>query len=170
VAGLPSRPPDDLCRLVYESDGGDWRLSHDRRWYDVSRQGQDRSVLALRMIDGDQFISHCNVSLLPKRAPDKPVELAEFQADVERALGDRLGEFVEAGQFHSESDYRVFRVVAQGKVEDRPVRWTYYLLSAKDGRQAAMAFSVEGEHVERFGKADRELVAGFRFRPAVSRQ
>lgn len=165
VQGLPARSDAELCRLVYESPSGEWRLLHDRRWYDVSMAGQGRSALSLRMIDQGRFIAHCNVSPLPKRAAGRPVELAEFQADVERALGDRLEKFVEAGQSHSDADYRVYRVVAQGKVDDRPVRWTYYLITDRDGRQAALAFSVEGEHVERFGAADRELVEGFRFLP-----
>jgi len=167
LEALPARSSNELCRLVYESPGGNWRLLCDRRWYDVS--GQDRSTLALRMIDQGQYLAHCNVSLLPERPPEKPVALAEFQADVERALGDRFAEFVEAGQFHSDADYRVFRVVARGTVDDQPKLWTYYLVTARDGRQAALAFCVEGEQVERFGEADQELVRGFRFQPVKSR-
>jgi len=165
LQGLPLESTPELRQLFYESADGDWQLVRDRRWQNVSKKGQERSVLPLRMIDQGQYLAHCNVSLLPKRPAAKPVELAEFQADVERALGDRFGEFIEAGQFHSDADYRVYRVVALGKVDDRPVRWTYYLITDRDGRQAALAFSVEGEHVERFGEADRELVNGFRFLP-----
>jgi len=163
LEGLPLRSTPELRRLAYASVDGDWRLTHDRRWYDVSMKGEQRSVLSLRMIDQGQFIAHCNVSPLPKRAPEKPVGLAEFQADVERALGDRFEEFAEAGQSHSPADYRVYRVVALGKVDDRPVRWTYYLITDRDGRQVALAFSVEGDQIDRFGNADRELVEGFRF-------
>jgi len=163
LAGLPLESTSELRNLVLRPDDGRWQLIRDRRWQDVSSMGQSRTVVPLRLVDEGQFVAQCNLSQLPDESKKKPVTLEAYQADVERALGDQLEEFIEAGQSASSEDYRIYRVSARGKVEDRPVRWIHYLITERTGRQAALAFMIEGDMIERFDNADRDLLAGFRF-------
>jgi hypothetical protein len=64
-------------------------------------------------------------------------------------------------------------VVAQGEVSQVPICWHYYLVADEHGRQVALAFTVEQKLLERFGKADEELIRSFGFadpKPASAAQ
>ena len=156
---LPLSSTAELNRLTYKSAKG-WQLTHDRSWYVT---GDHSNLTILRMLDRGELVAQCNISTLPKLAPDKTVTLTEFQHDVQKALGKSFGEFVEAGQWAGEADYRVYRVVVRGEVSEVPIQWYYYLITDRHGRQAAPAFSVGADLVERFDEADRELVRSLRF-------
>lgn len=165
---LPLKPDADLRQLIYHSADGGWQLTCDRYWH-VYRDRKDLAIL--RMIDRGEFVSQCNASSLPKLAPGKEVTLADFQDDLKRALGENFGEFVEAGQRANEANYRVYRVVIQGKARvdtegkpaDLPMQWRYYLVTEEHGRQVVFAFTVESELVDQLNQADRKLVRLFRF-------
>jgi HAMP domain-containing protein len=157
---LPLKPTAELIQLSHTSTEGRWQITHDRRWY-VS--GDHRELAILRRIDRGEFIAQCNISALPKLEPGKQITLAEFQKDVQKALGESFGEFVQAGQWANERDYRVCRVVIGGEVSELPIQWNYYLVADKYGHQVAFAFTVEQKLAEGFGKADEELIRSFRF-------
>ncbi len=169
LEGLKLEPDAAAEQLTYRSDDGDWQLTHDRRWHVMYGDREDRVVL--RLVDRGELISQCNVSPLPKAAPGKGIALAEFQNDVQRALGDAFGEFVEAGQRANEANYREYRVVVRGtvrravdkKVLELPIQWNYYLVADEHGRQVAFTFSVETGLAEQLDRADRELLSAFRF-------
>jgi len=157
---ISAKPAAKLTQLAHESKDAQWRFTYDRCWYVTT----DRSELAvLRMLDRGEKVAQCNVSSLPTRPPDKLITLAEFQADVQRALGESFRRLVEAGQFANESDYRVYRVVAHGEVEKVPIQWNYYLLADRHGRQVVFAFTVEQKLLDRFKAADEKLLRNLRF-------
>ena len=54
-------------------------------------------------------------------------------------------DFVEAGQSEGPPGYRVCHVIVRGAVGDVPVHWHYYLVSDRQGHQAALAFTLEAE-------------------------
>ena len=160
LENLSLRPTAGLSQLSHASAESGWQVTHDRHWYVI---GDHRDLTILRRIDRGELIAQCNVSTLPKLAPGKQVSLTEFQEDVQKALGKSFGEFVEAGQWANEADYRVYRVVVRGKVSELPIQWNYYLVADEHGYQVAFAFTVEHKLVERFDKADDELIRSFRF-------
>jgi len=160
LRGIAAKPAAKLTQLAHESKNTQWRFTYDRCWYITT----DRSELTvLRMLDRGEKLAQCNVSSLPKRPPDKLITLAEFQADVQRALGESFRRLVEAGQFANESDYRVYRVVARGEVEEVPIQWNYYLLADRHGRQVVFAFTIEQKLLHRFRAADEKLIRNLRF-------
>ena len=160
LKGLDLTPTDESARLAFESQQGGWRFTHDRRWHVTA---DHPNLAVLRLLDRGELLAQCNVAPLAKRKPGKQVTLDEFQHDVQKALGESFGEFVRAGQFANGSDYRVFRVVVRGVVEQLPIAWRYYLVADKHGRQVVFAFTVEQSLIERFGKADENLIAALRF-------
>ncbi|MBN2475844.1 MAG: hypothetical protein JXB62_14625 [Pirellulales bacterium] len=157
---LSLQPTAALEPLSYQSAEGGWQLTHDRRWHLI---GENPDLAVLRMVDRGELIAQCNVSPLPKLAANKEVPLSAFQDDVRKALGESFGEFIEAAQWASDADHRIYRVVVQGKVAELPIQWHYYLVSDKHGRQVAFAFSVEGNLVDRLDDADQKLVDSLRF-------
>lgn len=169
LQGLTLEPNAARQQLVIASPEGTWQLTHDRHWHLF---GNRPKIAILRLIDRGELVAQCNLSPLDKLVAGQQVELATFQENVRRALGEDFGRFVEAGQRANDADYRVYRVAVDGVVQDDvakknvalPVRWIYYLVMDGQGRRTAFTFTVEAGLVEQFAKADIRLVDAFRFR------
>jgi hypothetical protein len=123
----------------------------------------------MRLVDDGVSAGQCNFTVLPRREADKLVSLEQFQEDVRQALGENFAEFVTAGQSVNGAGLRVLKVVAQGVVRDKsgdlPVRWTYYHLADRQGRQAALTFTVEQQRLDIFAESDKAIVESLRFVP-----
>lgn len=160
LAGLPLEPAEGLRRLAYESPGGAWQLTYDRCWY-LTTEHRDLSVL--RMLVRGELVAQCNLSPLAKLPAGRFPSIAQFQADVQRALGESFGQLVNAGESAGEAGYRVYKVVVRGEVSELPIQWRYYLVGDEQGRRAALVFTVEERLADRLADADRELVDSLRF-------
>jgi hypothetical protein len=171
LAAVDIEPTPQRSRLAFQSPQDRWEILCDRCWY---LNSDDRENALLKRIDQGSLAGQCNISSLPERDPDKLVSLEEFQEDVRRALGKSFGEFVEAKQSVDGSNHRVLRVVVQGvvhnKTTDAPIRWIYYHVADRGGRQVALTFTVEQERIEQFADADRAIVESLQFAEVATRE
>lgn len=135
-------------------------LIHDRRWHVTTHR---QRLVVLRLVDLGELLGQCNISKLPLAEGDSALELAKFRAQVEAALGEHFGRIEEASRATTESGMEILRIEAAGNVKEVPVTWIYYYLRQRDGRRAALVFTLQTDHYERFGGADHQLVANFRF-------
>jgi hypothetical protein len=165
LARLTLKPTPESTSLTYESPNGDWQCRHDRRWC-IYRQGPRSPVAVLRLVDRGMLAAQCNLASLADHEPGKLVSLAEFQADVRRALDKSFGEFVEASESSNAAQYRIYRVVVHGTSADLAMRWIYYLVAEPQGRQVALTFTVEQKLMDRFADADKPMVRSLRFAEA----
>ncbi len=154
---LSATPASTL--LAYRSGNG-WEFTNDRRWHVVE---DARDVAQLKLLDQGQVIAQCSVSPLPMRDPDKTFSLAEFQSDIQKALGDSFKKMVYGKQYTNAANHSGYRVVCRGTVEKVPMQWNYYYLADEHGRQVVFAFTVEQHLVEHLNKADEQLVRTLRF-------
>jgi hypothetical protein len=155
---LDATPGSTLLRL--ESTSGGFALLHARDW----QMMVDRhDVTVLRMIEQGELIAQCNISSLPDLTAGKRVQLPEFQADIEKALGKNFGQFVEASQQKNESGHRVLRALVSGLASELPIQWIYYHISDDAGRQTALVFTMDAKIVEKFAAADESIVGTFEF-------
>lgn len=159
VAKLPLKPTPELTQLAYESGKGGWKFQHDRRWFITH---DDANLADLRLLDRGELVAQCKVSSLPSATAGKEATLASFQEDIKHGLGKNFKQFIEAGQFGNEADYRIFRVVVDGVASELPIRWIYYLVADKHGHQVVFAFVLESRLQEMFAKADERLVSSVR--------
>lgn len=159
LAGLALDPSPELTRLAYLSPGGEMSLVFPRDWQIVNEDGQ---VAVLRLVQRGDLVAQCNVTRLPSLAAGQKLDLAEFQAEVRRALGSNFGQFASAAELTSEADYHVLRVTAHGSVAELPIEWRYYHITDRAGRRASLAFTIEERLADQFDQADRELALGLR--------
>jgi hypothetical protein len=159
LANLPLAPDEELKRLVYQSQTGGWTFTSDRRWFITSDEDQRAT---LRLVDRGDLVAQCTVASLPQVAMEKLRSLEDFQKEVRTGLGKHFERFIEAGQRANEANYREFRVVAEGKASDLPMRWIYYYLADQSGRQVIFAFVVQADLAERLADADRQLLGTVR--------
>jgi len=164
LAGLGLEPTPELSQLRYESPESRWQITYDRRWY---LNSNDRDNALLKLVCEGAMTAQCNIASLARRDADKLVSLEDFQNDVRQASGKDFGEFVEAKQSVDSAGHRVLRVVVNGVVRaksaEAPIRWIYYHVADRQGRQVALTFTVEQEGLERFAEADRAMVDSLRF-------
>jgi len=156
LAGLTLHPTPELTTLTYASPEGGWGFAYDRNWHVTS---DDAKLAVLRLVKRGEFVAQCTVSSLPNATLGKELTLAAFQDDVKHGLGKSFKQFVEAGQSANARDYRVYRVVVDGEASELPIRWVYYYVADKYGRQVVLAFTVEGRLLKAFDKADEQLLS-----------
>jgi hypothetical protein len=155
-------PTDESTRLTINSLDDSWSMEHDRKWFETGHSGK---VGILRLIDKGDLIAQCNYSSLPQLDPKKNLSLNDYQAEIKKTLGESFGEFIFADKSTNSHNYRVLHIVADGTVEDLPIRWHYYLISDPNGRQVALNFTVEQELVNKMGEADGPLIDSLEFKP-----
>ncbi|QDS91183.1 hypothetical protein EC9_54030 [Rosistilla ulvae] len=157
---LATKPSEDKLLIDIRSPQGGFSVFCDRNWHLIN--ANDRFA-QLRMIDNDRVISQCDVRTMPELKAGHQLTLEAFQDDIQRTLGDRFGEFLEAEEKVTSGELRLLRVVAQGSVEKIPVQWIYLHLSNDDGRRSAAIFTLADEQMEQFGGGDHQFAEGFRF-------
>jgi hypothetical protein len=150
---------DEPPPLEYISEDRGYRFQYDRRWHFVS-EAPERIVM--RLVDRGDLIAQCNIMPASKKL-DKPIPLAEFQADVQKALGQTFGQFEHASESETAAGLRMLRVVAAGTAETLPIQWRYYTLQDKTGRDITAVFTMEAPLAEQFKDQDRPLVESIEF-------
>jgi hypothetical protein len=143
-----------VSQLNFVNEKGNYAFQYDRRWYVTS---DEPKLAVLRFIDRGELVAQCNISALP--IAKSPATLAQFQQDVQKSLGQNFGQFINTSETKSPAGYAVLRLVAEGKVQELPIRWIYYLITNEKGRRVSLSFTFEKTLEERFGQADR-LLAG----------
>jgi len=161
LAGLPLDHHEGSELIEFRSQEGGFRFVHGRGWQVMVDR---HDVAILRLIERGDLIAQCNASSLPPLKPGQHLQLAAFQTDVERALGDKFGQFTEASQLTTDSGLRVLRAVVSGVVSELPIHWTYYHISNDKGRQMALVFTLDARLTERFAEADQMLIGSLEFR------
>jgi hypothetical protein len=157
LARQPKDATPELLALNYTPKHGRFRFDYERRWYIT---GDEPKLAVLRLLDRGELVAQCNVSALP--AVTKPVELAEFQRDIERTLGKNFGQWISAVQTTNDAGYVVYRVVVHGTVGQLPIEWIYYLVQDRQGRRVSLAFTYQESLKERFAGADQGVIAALR--------
>jgi hypothetical protein len=143
--------------------GGRYAIVLDRRWR-VVEDGPEG--LVMRLVDRGTLVAQCSVLPLPRAAAAASAgEEDDVRNDVRRSLGDQFGAIVESEAATRDDGTRLVRVVADGAAAGRPFRWIHHVATAGGGYRAAVTFMLEPALADRFGAADRELVAGLMVLP-----
>ena len=150
---------DTAPPLEYRSESKGYGFQYDRRWL-ITRDEPD--LLVMRFVNRGDLVAQCNVAPLSKNL-DQPLEMEDFQNEVQRALGKPFGKFERASQRTTESGLRILQATAVGMAEDVPIQWQYYLLHNHQGRALSVVFTMEGPQVEQFHDQDQALVESLKF-------
>ncbi|QDV71712.1 hypothetical protein Poly24_54510 [Rosistilla carotiformis] len=159
---LAIKPTQDKLLIDIHSVPGGFSVFCDRGWRMIH---QNDHFTQLRLIDNDRVITQCDVRSMPQLKDGHQLTLEAFQEDIQRTLGDRFGELLEAEEKVTGGGLRLLRVVAQGAVEKIPVQWIYLHFSNDEGRRSAAIFTLADQQVEAFGGGDHQFAEGFRFLP-----
>jgi hypothetical protein len=160
LADLPlDRASADLT-LAYDGPAGAYRLHADRRWQIVDERPE---MTVLRLVDRGELVAQCNVAPAKAAESGQMMALSRFQSDIQQALGENFGQFLSAATEQTPDGATRYRVEAAGRVSELAIRWVYYLVADRQGRQIVFAFTLDEGVLVRFAEADRALVESFEF-------
>ena len=153
-------PDSDVAPpLEYVATDKSFRFAYDRRWH-LTRDDSD--LLVMRLIERGDLVAQCNVS--PSSIDDKkPLELTEFQNDVQQALGKLFGKFNRATESTTSSGNRVLLSIAEGAAAELPIQWRYYFIHDKSGHALTCIFTMETPLVDQFRDQDQPIISSVEF-------
>jgi hypothetical protein len=141
--------------LVYESATKSFRFEYDAAWY---IRGEERGLLSLRYLRDHEVAAHCTVTVLPARSAGRHTPLDEFERDVRQTLTDKLDSISAATEWETPRGNHCLGVIAEGKVNDLPIQWRNYLVSADDCPRLSLSVTLERNRSETFADADRQII------------
>lgn len=160
LAGHSFEPTPAAQKLLYQPGAGMPELHYDRRWHLIKETPE---LTVLRFVDRGELVAQCNLVGRMKTDGGATITLGKFRTEIEKALGQSFGRFLEASDDSDASGRRILRAKIAGKSSDLAIQWNYYRVEAKDGRSATFAFMLENDLLDRFGDADKSLVEGLEF-------
>lgn len=146
---------EQLSRLFVDASQRGYRFTHGHGWFVTANQPER---LSLRLLQSGELLAHCNVTTLPVRSAENAATLKEFEKDVKQSLGENIESIAASEEWTTIAGHRCLGVFANGKVDEVPVQWRYYLISGDGLPQASIAVTVEQDRLEEFADADRVLI------------
>ena len=147
--------------FLFDRSDNEFQLKHNTKWRVIA---SEEEAAVLRYIDDGQLIAQCNVVQLPRRPVDKPLELSQFQTEVQKIIAESEARIVNSDQWITSSGYSALHVSVDGTESGIPFMWLYYHVAAQDGRRVTFVYTLEKDSKEYFGSADRKLVDSITFK------
>ncbi|MEW4565847.1 hypothetical protein AB1K70_25245 [Bremerella sp. JC770] len=158
LAKLNLQANDGSQMLAFEGKKAGFRLMHDRRWHAMAETPKQT---VFRMVADGELVAQANVNRLTNMKAGEQMTLEGFEAEVKKALNERLGQVVDASQAVNSQGLRELRITAVGTANKMPITWIYYLISDDNGRRYSTVFTFETSLAEKFGQTDRSFMSGF---------
>ncbi len=160
LSAIPLDPGPKSNLLHFQPKNWKLRFFHDRHWHVFQETAQ---VVVLRLMIDGSLVSQCNVALIQRVAPGERTPGENFQADIQKSLGDRLTQIVSAEEVSNKDGLFIYRVIAEGSANGMDMIWNYYLVTAPDGRQVSLVFAVEPKRSELLENRDLSIVQSIQF-------
>jgi len=161
LAGIPLEitPHRELLRVITPS--GKASLLHDRHWHIL---WDDPKLTVLKRLDRGQVVAQCNLTVGPTVAKGRHQDPIQFRDDVRRALKQRFGQFLGAGEVEGDpaGGFR-YKVGVQGREGSLGVVWFYYLVASPAGEQLLATFTLAADRAAAFGDEDLGMIGSLRW-------
>ena len=164
IERIPLDPEESYKKLMYQTP---WKATilHDRNWWVYK---QTENVAVVRLMEKGSLIAQFNLSGINAVEAGTHTSLAQFEADIKKALGERVEQLEKAERIPTDDGRFLFRVRVTGKTKDLEMTWLYYLCAGPKGDQVAFVFSVESKLYETLKERDKELVKSISFEKGKS--
>lgn len=161
LAGLPRGDvPAALMLLRYGDPKDRYALTYPRDWHIT---GQTDQHLILRLLDKGEFVAQATVVAWKKAEAGKHTPVEEFKKAVTATPGWTASRVLEDGETTAADGRWLYRIAAEGKLDDQPVVQTFHLLAGPQGDQVAVTVAVKPDKVKLVGTRDKELVNALSF-------
>ncbi|MCI0704978.1 MAG: hypothetical protein L0241_28290, partial [Planctomycetia bacterium] len=152
--------PTTMTLLRHAEPKARYTLVYPRDWHIT---GQTDDHLILRLLDKGEFIAQATIVAWKKAEPGKHTPADEFKKAVSNVAGWTPTRVLEDAEVPMAGGRWLYRIVAEGKIDDLPVVQSFHLLADPQGNQAAVTFAMKPDKVKAVGTRDRELVHALAF-------
>lgn len=161
LAGLPKgEVPPILTYLRYADPKGRYQFVYPREWHIT---GQTDPHLVLRLLDRGEFIAQATITAWKKADPGKHTPADEFKKAVSEAPGWVVGRVFEDGELPTDGGRWLYRVAAEGRIQDKAVVQSFHLLAGPQGDQVVVTIALTPDKLKAVGTRDVGLVNGIEF-------
>jgi hypothetical protein len=161
LANVPKgEVPAAMTLLRHAEPKGQYTLTYPRDWHVT---GQTDQHLILRLLDKGEFIAQATVLSWKKAEPGKHTSPDDFKKAVNATPGWTASRVLEDTETTSADGRWLYRIVAEGKMDDLPVVQSFSLIAGPQGDQAALTVAMKPEKAKAVGTRDRELVNALTF-------
>jgi hypothetical protein len=161
LARVPEgEPPSEMTNLRHTDAKGRYTLHHSRDWHIT---GQTDTHLVLRLLDRGEFTAQATVSVWKKAQAGMHTPVEEFKRAIANAPGWVQTKLLNEGELPTAAGHWLFRLTAEGKMDDLVVTQTFYLMAGPHGDQIGVTVATKQDRVKALGSRDLELVKGLEF-------
>lgn len=160
LAGVPLSPAEGMDLLEFVAPDGRYRFLHDRDWHLF---WDDNRMAVLKRLERGELVGQCNLAVGPEAGAGRHQDLAQFRADIQKALGARFGRIAGAGELDDADGTYRYKVAVQGLEGTQEVLWYYYLIASPSGSQLLATFTLNVADQKRFGDQDLKLIGSLRW-------
>ncbi len=158
-------------KLRLNAPEGLYSLSHDRSWHLVE---DNASRVILKRLDASgRTVAQCNLMVGPRAGRGRHQDLAQFQADVQAAIGERFGQFLGSGEIENDNarGFR-YKLSVEGVEQAAGVvpLWYYYLVASPAGDQIIVIFTLSRGSATQFGDQDLQLIGSLEWNTSRAKQ
>lgn len=156
LAAVPrGEVPAAMTALRHSDPKKRYELTYPRHWHIT---GQTDQHLILRLLDKGEFVAQSTVVAWKKAEPGKHTPAEEFKKAANASPGWTATRVLEDAETTSPDGRWMYRLVAEGKMEDLPVVQSFNLIAGPQGEQVAVTFAMRAEKVKAVAGRDRELL------------
>jgi hypothetical protein len=152
--------PPAMALLRHTDPKSNYSLTYPRDWHIT---GQTEQHLILRLLDKGEFVAQATVALWKKAEAGKHTSADEFKKAVNSTPGWTATRVLEDAETTAPDGKWLYRIAAEGKMEELPVVQSFHLLAGPHGDQVAVTFAMKPEKVKAVGSRDKELVSAIAF-------
>lgn len=154
-ADWPAEPPAPALLLRFSDPKARYEFRYPRDWHIT---GQTDDHLILRLLDRGELIAQCTLTAWKKAEPGQHVSVDDFK----KAIGDSPGwvpsKVLEEGEIPLDGGRWLYRIAAEGKMEDQPAVQAFHMLAGPQGDQVAVTFAMRPDKMKLLGPRDVALV------------
>lgn len=166
LAVVPQGNPTPLMTHLRHADAkGRYQFVYPREWHVT---GQTESHLVMRLLDRGEFIAQATITGWKKADAGKHTTADEFKKAVSESPGWIATRVIEDAELPTDGGRWIYRLTAEGKMENLPVIQAFHLIAGPQGDQAVVTFAMKPEQVKAVGTRDVGLVQAIEF-PGVKK-
>lgn len=152
--------PAALTHLRHADPKARYTVVYPRDWHVT---GQTDSHLILRLLDRGEFVAQATVTAWKDLPPGRRVGADEFKKAVVQAPGWVAGKVLEEGEVPAGPNRWLYRVAAEGKIDDLPVVQHFYVLAGAQGEHVVVTCVMKPDKVRAVAGRDAALTTAIEF-------
>jgi len=150
-----AEPTPAATQLRFADPKGRYQFTCPREWHIT---GQTDEHLVLRLIDHGEFLAQATISAWRKADPGKHTTVEEFKKAIGESPGWKPSRVIEDGEVPLGGGRWLYRLIAEGKLEEQPAIQVFQLLAGPQGDQVAITLTLRPEKVKSLDSRDLHLI------------